>query len=199
MNRFWLIPALGIALLLNVIVDGQANESTPVSTICSVEAISPALLEEIVARGVKGTPLLEETTKPVLAGDLVAIFEVVTQSVECANANSVLQSLSLYSERYLAERFEGDDGSIELGHLLAAASRDSQPAAPEDLLVLLSVRDAVMYADGRIGINVTTANADATFNDLLILAKTGSEWRIDQVVLGDEADPPATPTSSQDR
>jgi hypothetical protein len=97
-------------------------------------------------------------------------------------------------DRYLAERFAGEDGADELGHLLAAATRTPVPAAPDDQLVLLGMSQPVRYADERIGGLVTTANADSSFADLLVFAEVDEEWRIDQVVIDAGSD--ATPAAS---
>jgi len=173
--------------------------ATPESERCTVDPLAPEQLTAIVAAGFEPAPRLEKSDQPLPANDLVAMFDVLTESVACTNANQPMRALALYTDRYLAERFSGQEGEDELGHLIAASSRSPKPAAPEDQLVLLAVADAILYADGRIGATVTTANADETFIDQVIFAKTDNGWRIDQVVLGEEqrATPAATPGSTQ--
>jgi hypothetical protein len=183
-------------LLSPQVVSGQA---TPEADACSIAPLRPDQLQEVVAEGFEPPQTLDDGEPNVPAEALVKIFAVVTESVECANANDPLRSLALFTDRYLAERFAGEDGADELGHLLAAATRTPVPAAPEDQLVLLGVGQPVRYADGRIGVLVTTANADSTFTDLLVFAEVDfaevdEEWRIDQVVIDAGSD--ATPAAS---
>ena len=83
----------------------------------------------------------------------------VEQSLACTNANLPLAALAAYTDRYLAERFSGSSGADEIGHLLAAAPRDPDPAAPGDVVTLVEVTKPVMYGDGRLGLTVVTANA----------------------------------------
>jgi hypothetical protein len=122
---------------------------------------------------------------------------VVRESVACANANDPLRAMALFTDRYLAERFAGEAGGDELGHLLAAATRKPIPATPSDQLVLLAVTNAIAYEDGRVAVTVITANADAVFTDLVILENTTSGWRIDQVLLDAGANPAATPADAR--
>jgi hypothetical protein len=178
-------------LLSPQVVSGQA---TPEANACSVAPLRPDHLQEIVAEGFEPPQTLDEGDPNVPAEILVRIFAIVTESVDCANANDPLRSLALFMDRYLAERFAGEDGADELGHLLAAATRTPVPAAPDDQLVLLGMSQPVRYADERIGGLVTTANADSSFADLLVFAEVDEEWRIDQVVIDAGSD--ATPAAS---
>ena len=195
-----LFPLLLIITMLCAIpATAAVAAATPEPELCTVDPLAPDQLTAIVEAGFEPAPRLEKIDQPVPAQDLVAMFDVLTESVACTNANQPMRALALYTDRYLAERFAGQEGEDELGHLLAAATRSPKPAAPADQLVLLAVSDSVLYGDGRIGATVTTANADATFTDQIIFASTNDGWRIDQVVLGDEqhATPAATPGSTQ--
>jgi hypothetical protein len=175
----------------------SAAIATPAAMQCTAAPLSADSLTAIVEAGFKPAPGLTPTADPAPAADLVAVYDLLTESVACTNANQPLRALSLYTDRYLAELFSGPAGEDELGHLLAAATRSPRPAAPEDQLVLLSVTDPVRYQDGRIGAMVTTANKDNTFTDLLIFTGTGTDLRIDQVIVQKdlEATPAATPGS----
>ena len=64
--------------------------------------------------------------------------------------------------------------------------------------MLLSVSDLVVYADGRVGATVTTANLTDTFTDLIVFAGTDDGWKIDQVVLGDDNARRGTPTNGSE-
>jgi hypothetical protein len=188
--------ALVTALLVTSAPNGAA-QATPAAAQCTAAPLSADSLTAIVEAGFKPAPALKLADEPAPAADLVAVYDLLIESVACTNANQPLRALSLYTDRYLAERFSGQAGEDELGHPLAAATRSPKPAAPEDQLMLLAVTDLVRYQDGRIGAMVTTANRDDTFTDLLIFSETGNDLRIDQVILQAdlEATPAATPGS----
>ena len=194
-----LLFAMTMATLSTIDAVAAPASATPESEHCTIDPLDPNQLTAIVRAGFEPAPRLEKSDQPAPATDLVAMFDVLTESVACTNANQPMRALALYTDRYLAERFSGQQGADELGHLIAASSRSPKPAAPEDQLVLLSVADPILYGDGRIGATVTTANADETFVDQIIFASTDSGWRIDQVVLGEaiHATPAATPGSTQ--
>lgn len=193
MRRAILLSVLAIFMVVGNAELTGAWQATPAPTACDIEPIEPDQLEAIVAAGPGEPGSLEPTDKPVAAELLVDVLSVITESVSCANANDPLRSMALYSDRYLATRFAGADGADELGHLIAAASRTPIPAAPEDQLVLLGITETVSYADGRVGVLVTTANADSVFADHVILVETDDGWRIDAVVLGAAKSAPGTP------
>jgi hypothetical protein len=104
--------------------------------------------------------------------------------------------VAVYPARSLAEHFAGAAGSDELGHLIAAATRDPAPAAPADRVVLAAVTNPVQYADGRVGVDVTTSNADGSWTDLIVFKQVDDAWMIDQVLLGDRSVPVASPVAS---
>jgi hypothetical protein len=194
------LTLVAVFLTLGTAEVTRASQATPTPPACDIDPLNPEQLEDIVAAGPGEPGTLKPTGQPVSAELLVDVFRVITDSVDCANANDPLRSMALYSDRYLATRFAGSDGEDELGHLIAAASREPVPAAPEDRLVLLGITETVTYDDGRVGVMVTTANADSVFADLVILIQTDDGWRIDQVVLDAGNSQPGTPrASSQDR
>jgi hypothetical protein len=190
--RIWILFILHTVV---VMTPGAASaQATPEANRCSVAPLSADELEEIVANGFEPAPTPEAGDPNVPARDWLPILLAVSESVECANANDPMRSLALYTDRYLAERFSGERGADELGHLLAAATRTPVPAAPEDQLVLLGIDQLVRYGDGRLGVLVTTANADSTFTDLLVFARVDEVLQIDQVVL--DVNEAATPAAN---
>jgi hypothetical protein len=188
--------ALALALLVSP-APNIAAQATPAAAQCTAAPLSADSLTAIVEAGFEPAPALKPADEPAPAADLVAIYDLLTENLACTNANQPLRALSLFTDRYLAERFSDQAGEDELGHLLAAATRSPKPATPRDQLVLLAVTDLVRYQDGRIGAMVTTSNQDDTFTDLVIFAKTDDDLRIDQVILQEdlEATPAATPGS----
>jgi hypothetical protein len=167
--------------------------ATPVIAECTLEPLQPEALAEIVAQQPMPVRELTPSSEAPATDDVAAATKIIEQSLACTNANQPLAALAAYTDRYLNERFGGAAGSDELGHLLAAATRNPDPAAPEDAIVLVQVTDPVLYSDGRLGLTVVTANATGTFTDQLILTREGDRWKIDDVILGDG--PESTPAS----
>jgi hypothetical protein len=197
----WILVLVVFALILlpGEQVGAIQNTATPTGIECPVQPLLPAELKEIVAAGFEPVSALDPTADHPPATALLAIFDVLSDSLACTNANQPMSALALFSDRYLAERFAGPDGNDELGHLLAAATRTPGPAAPDDRLVLVAVSDLILYADGRIGAEVTTANVEDAFTDLIVFVETDDGWRIDQVVLGADDSTVGTPSArSQD-
>lgn len=194
-----LVWTIGLAAMAMVLAPTPVPaQSTPTAEQCEIAPLDRDELREIVESGFEPAPELVETGDPASAQDLVAIFDVLTESVACTNANRPMSALALFSDRYLAERFSGPDGEDELGHLLAAATRSPGPAESAERLVLLAVTDPVRYSDGRIGAMATTANAEAVFEDLIIFVETDDGWRIDQVILGEDIAARASPTAASE-
>ena len=199
MRWIFVLFAIGLLLVPGEQVGAIQDTATPTGIECPIEPLAPTDLKEVVAAGFEPAPALDPTGDHPPATALLAIFDILSDSLACTNANQPMSALALFSDRYLAERFAGPDGNDELGHLLAAATRTPGPAAPDDRLVLVSVSDLVLYSDGRIGAEVTTANVEDAFTDLIVLVETDDGWRIDQVVLGADDSTMGTPTArSQD-
>ncbi|HRA47964.1 MAG TPA: hypothetical protein PK819_07850 [Thermomicrobiales bacterium] len=197
MRRTWRSLVAAIAILA---VGGTASATalfpaTPQAAECQIAPLQPDELMATVAAGASAPVPLLATKRSVSEDELAAVTAVVVQSLACTNANQPLRALAVFTDRYLAAHFAGDHGSDELGHLIAAASRTPTVASPADEVALISVTNPIAYNDGRIGITVTTANADDTFVDELILAQTEDGWQIDQVISHDPQ-PDATPTAS---
>ena len=167
--------------------------ATPDTAECTLEPLQPEVLAEIAAQPPVPEHDLTPASQTPAADDVAAATQIIEQSLACTNANQPLAALAAYTDRYLNERFGGDAGSDELGHLLAAATRNPDPAAPEDVIVPVQVADPVLYSDGRLGLTVVTANATGTFTDRLILARAGGLWKIDEAILG--GGPESTPAS----
>jgi hypothetical protein len=196
-NRLRFLFILPMLLLgaVSALADGTLP-ATPAAADCTVSPLAPDDLTAIVQAGFIAAPDLDETDMPVDPDDIAAVTGVLLQSLACTNANSPLQALALDSDRYLAEHFAGDAGSDELGHLLAAATRAPAPAATEDRIALTAVTNAVLYADGRLGVDVATTNADGTWIDRIVFIEVQGAWKIDQVLPGDEIVPAARPIAS---
>lgn len=122
-----LLFAMTMATLSTIDAVAAPASATPESEHCTIDPLDPNQLTAIVRAGFEPAPRLEKSDQPAPATDLVAMFDVLTESVACTNANQPMRALALYTDRYLAERFSGQQGADELGHLIAASSRSPSP------------------------------------------------------------------------
>ena len=153
---------------------------------CTVPELSQSELVAIVSTASALTPVSEAKSPGSEPSDdavMQAVSEVVRLSVACANANMPLRSLSLFSERYLQQRF-GADSQDDIGHLIASISRTPGPVEDRDLLSLDSISEGTLLADGRLSVVVTTSNARVVFVDTILLFEVEGTWLIDEVILG---------------
>jgi hypothetical protein len=191
-RKFWW--SLG-ALAITLVSGGSASALpvTPTARSCVVDPIERIELQDAAKAPVprRAEPAISAT--PVTDIELGGISRIVRIMTACTNANQPLRALALVTDTYIADYFAGPAGQDQLGHLLAASSRDPVPAARKDRLALIAVEDPARYEDGRIAVTVVTQNAESRFTDLLIFTETDNGWRLDQVMLGEVEPTTATP------
>jgi hypothetical protein len=162
-----------------------AAPATPVSaggTDAAACSIEPRAFEDIANLAstptASLTPIPDEGTSAD-ADVVAAVTETIRLAVACANANDQLRSFALFTDRYLAERFDSAH-SDDLGSLFAAISREPVPAEEADVLSLVEVRDVTTPAEGLVEATVVTENRSARYVDRLVLQLVGEHWLIDQ-------------------
>ena len=183
---FRLVPLLLCAVTFTAVIESSAAELpvTPTARSCVVEPIERVQLQDAAAGPVP------RRSEPVISGvavseiELSRISRIVRIMTACTNANQPLRALSLVTDTYIAEYFAGPAGQDQLGHLLAASSREPEPAAVDDRLALIAIESPIRYEVGQIAVTVVTENAASRFTDELIFIETDDGWRLDQVVLG---------------
>ena len=171
----------GIFLLVGLTLApvAAANASaTPPPTACTVAPIAIGDLQKLV---LTGTPVAATSAVVARIGPdvIVGIGTTIAESVACTNANQPLRALALFTTNYLIARFS-HAGAPDLGHLSAAVTRDPAPAGAADELRIVSIGEPKALSDGRVSVLVATANATEFFADVLIFAKIGDVWLIDE-------------------
>lgn len=144
-------------------------------------AIEPRAFDEIADLASTPVPAATPASGEGTAADGATVQDVtdtVVIAVACANANDPLRSYALFTDRYLAERF-GAAHPDDLGSLYASLSREPTPAAEEDLLSLVEVRDVTTLADGWAAAIVVTENQATTYTDRLVFQQVEGRWLID--------------------
>lgn len=191
-----LLPAAVILCLVLAIFPSASTLAAPITPTersCVVEPITQVELQDAAEGPVPRRADPVESDEPVTDQELRQISRIVRIMTACANANQPLAALALVTDTYIAEYFAGPAGQDQLGHLIAVSSRSPEPAAPGDRLTLVAIENPIRYEDGRIAVNVTTANAEAQFIDVLIFVETDDGWRLDQAVPAEPVGPEATP------
>jgi hypothetical protein len=190
--------AAPLVLAIVIGVTGAGMGSVSASEVVSPEecTVRPITENDLVAIVENGTPTAAVTATVEATGELVddetaeVITKLVRQSIACTNANDPMRAFALFTDRYLLARF-GGDYQDDLGHLLAALTREPDVASETDRLSLDSVATLTALADGRMSAIVTTSNSSATFVDTLIFAQVEDVWLIDDVILGPTESTPA--------
>jgi hypothetical protein len=186
-----------VAVILPIAAPATVSATPVPAAECDVRPIDPnrlvALVEAATPEPAAELPNLEG--QPVERAVADAVTATIAMSVACINANDPLRALALFTDAYLARRFTADGGD-DLGHFLAAITREPAQAAPEDQLSLEAVANIRLLSDGRVATAVTTANAEQRFVDTVILAfdAVSERWLIDEVILG-EPEPVSTPAA----
>jgi hypothetical protein len=191
---------LGVVLMTLAGYRNVAAQTTTPEAIdpqlCAVAPITDTELLEIVSIA---TPRASSDAPVELTGDEVdqniadSITDTIRESIACTNANEPMRGFALFTDDYLQARFGGTNQD-DLGHLLAAITRQPDVAAESDRLALVSIGDVMELADGRVAATVTTENAKERFVDDVLLKETDGRWLIDEVVTG-EPEPRGTPVS----
>jgi hypothetical protein len=190
------VAVLVSAFILPLTTHASASRAaTPVSDSATTCDVEPRQFEDIAL--LASTPVApsddaDSTATQVDPNIVAAITDTVAQAVACANANDVLRSLALFTDRYVAERF-GSDHPDDLGSLEAALSRPPVPAVEDDLLTLVSVEDVALIDKSSVMARVVTENRAQRFTDELVCALVDGRWLIDSWTGVDETN--ATPTS----
>ncbi len=140
---------------------------------CALPPVTLPLFDATPAAIVAATPIAANGPATV---DEDEIRDAVDMIVTCANSADPKLVNAIYTERFLAERFE-DPSTV------------SQPAFEESLdrtggtiptsLVLDGVEDITALDDGRVSVVAVITSSTSTFRDTLILANVDGHWLID--------------------
>src|SRR5687767_13813239 len=103
------VSALTLTLLVGLpSVPQSVMAATPTSGSANGCIVAPRAFDDIaVLASTPAAPAHEtaDSQSPATEEIVTALTETVTQAVACANANDVLRSLAVFTDRYVAERF----------------------------------------------------------------------------------------------
>jgi len=132
------------------------------------------------------TPFATPAGEPASDEIARAITATVRESLACRNAGDFLRAYALFSDRFLQERFSGEDA---ISPELARALEETPVAVPvARQLALIEISGIQLLADERAGALVLTSNAEEAFADYLFFVRVDDRWLIDQVVFLSDTD-----------
>jgi mono/diheme cytochrome c family protein len=140
--------------------------------------------------------------EPASRAEIDGVTGAIRQFVACTSAGDQARRLSLYTERYIRPQFSGlDDAGWQ--QLITFAAQTPVAIPVEQRGGIQELRDVRRLADGRVGAYVSTfdpVNHPHETNAVVIFAKHGDQWLIDEIhgdpqgVLRSTPTPAAAPT-----
>jgi hypothetical protein len=129
------------------------------------------------------------TGEPADAATAEAVEAVVREFVACDNADDFIRFLSLISDDLLRAFLPEDAVLAEAeAELATVAAARPTPKAEGDRTVILEIRDARVFPDGRVGVVLVADSLDdeeGPNSGLFVLVQTAQGWLIDTAVVVD--------------
>lgn len=190
--RTWMAATIGALALGSAIVLSTLGEATPEPAgdaprpdDCLVEprkfGHAGAMATPIAApSGVLPAPDSVPPGESASDEQAAAVEATVTESIACRNAGDLRRAYALMSDRMIEGLLGGESGPAP--ELLAMLENRSQRVSRGERLELVSVSGVQALPDGRLRADVTTRNAETTFEDILILTESDGRWLIDEAI-----------------
>lgn len=180
-----LLPlAFLLAALLAIPMTTNAQNATPVAGGCTVEPMTQQHIDELAAQAatptapVTATPVDLSQGQPVSDEVRAELIFVIDQQETCAHLQDLPRLLSLYTDRYIVERFFAQEPiQIELTIDGTPIGNTIPPNATDQQDMLMG---AVLLPDGRIAANVSS-NAWGGDQRLYIFVQQDGRWLIDEI------------------
>jgi hypothetical protein len=130
------------------------------------------------------------TGEPADAATVASVEAVVREFVACGNADvDFVRFASFVSDDLLRAIISESGIPAVVAELATAAATQPTPRAEGDRALILAIRDARVFPDGRVGVVVVTDSPnDEEGPDepiLLVLVQTAERWLIDASVVVD--------------
>jgi hypothetical protein len=179
-----------IAVALGTEQSGAAQVATPAVEGCTIAPIS---LERLQALAAQATPVAGPTPtvpaelpagEPAGYDGVVAFTKTIQLLVDCLNEGLYWQSISVYSDRYIASSIIPFLG--ELSEASYAAQATPHPVRGDQQTEILGIGEIVQTPDGRLAGVVTAViggSATRMAPTLFYLALQNDGWHIDEFFL----------------
>jgi hypothetical protein len=131
------------------------------------------------------------TGEPAEEATAEAVEAVVRELTACNNANDYIRELSLVSDDLLRTFLPEVSMSEVEAELATAAAMQPTPRAEDDRTVILAIRDARVFPDGRVGVVIVTDSLDDEEDprtSFTVLVESEGRWLVDAVILVESED-----------
>jgi len=187
-----------------------AQEGTPAAALpvtpdpveCVAEIV-PRSLDEIVAFAAQATPIATVATavavpigEPADEATVAAIAATVRVELACVHAGDFLRNASFYTDDALRRLFASE--SIPEEELRAFFGSPPAPLPAEARTTILTVTDAMVLGDGRVGAFFVFADPGVPpVTNFLLFVEEGDRWLVDDglTFAPDPAAVPGTPAA----
>jgi len=126
------------------------------------------------------------TGEPADAATTEAVDAVVREFTACFNARDLFRLFSLVSDDLLRKLASESGVPATEAELAAAAAMQPTPVSEGDRQVILAIRDARVFPDGRVGVVLdgdSLNDEEASKPTLIVLVQTAEQWLVDAVVM----------------
>jgi hypothetical protein len=154
-----------------------------------------AAATDVPPAGGQGTVASEDelpTGEPADAATVEAAEAVVREFTACFNARDLFRLFSLVSDDFLRELAAQAGVPAAEEELATAAAMQPTPVSESDRQVILAIRDARVFPDGRVGVVLVgdwLNDEEAPNSTLIVLVQSADRWLVDAVIM---VDPNAT-------
>jgi len=154
-----------------------------------------AAATDVPPAGGQGTVASEDelpTGEPADAATAEAAEAVVREFTACFNARDLFRLFSLVSDDFLRELAAQAGVPAAEEELATAAAMQPSPVSESDRQVILAIRDARVFPDGRVGVVLVgdwLNDEEAPNSTLIVLVQSADRWLVDAVIM---VDPDAT-------
>jgi ketosteroid isomerase-like protein len=117
-----------------------------------------------------------------------AVEAVVREFTACFNARDLFRLFSLVSDDFLRELASESGVPAREAELAAAAAMEPIPVSEGDRQVILAIRDARVFPDGRVGVVLVgdwLNDEEASKPTLVVLVQTPDRWLVDNIIMVD--------------
>ena len=164
-------------------------------SVLSTPASEPGAAGTDVPPGEQRTVASEDefpTGEPADAATAEAAEAVVREFTACFNARDLFRLFSLVSDDFLRELAAQAGVPAAEEELATAAAMQPTPVSESDRQVILAIRDARVFPDGRVGVVLVgdwLNDEEAPNSTLIVLVQSADRWLVDAVIM---VDPDAT-------
>jgi hypothetical protein len=179
-HTYAVAAAVLLALVTTVVVARQDRGVSPSALSCSLEPLALPLFAATPPTTI-GTPVpvdIQAADEQPSDEARDEIAESIEEIVACANTGEPRFAYAVFTDRYLAGLFTGDDAAYQPAFERQLTQPARPPASRLELEVLRSIR---LLPDGRAVVEVQIVG-ERTLTDTLVLIKEGETWLVDEVV-----------------